>query len=100
MRVFCLSLFLSLFLPLLSPSLFHSRQTKIATIANSFSFQFHSTLQKAVDLPHLAQEGIGPALELPLLRARLPARGLGEGVQHLVSVDQVLVADGRGIVAA
>ena len=49
---------------------------------------------------YLAEEGVRPAVEVPLLRARLAARGLGEGVQHLVRVDQVLVVDRRGKLAA
>ena len=49
---------------------------------------------------HLAEEGVGSAVEVSLLRARLLARGLREGVQHLVRVNQVLVVDRRGKVAA
>ena len=45
---------------------------------------------------YLAEEGVGPAVEVPLLRAGLLARGLGEGVQDLVRVDKVLVVDRRG----
>ena len=48
---------------------------------------------------YLAEEGVGSAVEVPLLRAGLLARGLGEGVQHLVRVDQVLVVDRRREVA-
>ena len=49
---------------------------------------------------HLAEEGVGSAVEVPLLRASLLASGLREGVQHLVRVDEVLVVDRRGKVAA
>ena len=48
---------------------------------------------------HLAEEGVGSAVEVPLLRARLLTCGLCEGVQHLVRVDQVLVVDRRREVA-
>ena len=48
---------------------------------------------------YLAEEGVGSAVEVPLLRASLLAGGLGEGVQDLVRVDQVLVVDRRREVA-
>ena len=48
---------------------------------------------------YLAEEGVGSAVKVPLLRAGLLARGLGEGVQDLVRVDQVLVVDRRREVA-
>lgn len=49
--------------------------------------------QALVDVghPRLRQVGVGPAVEVPLLRARLPARRVGEGLERLVGVDEVLV---------
>ena len=51
-------------------------------------------------ITHLTEEGEGPAVELPLLVAGLSARRLGERVNHLVRVDQVLAADRQGERAA
>ena len=54
----------------------------------------------SLNLTHLTEEGEGPAVELPLLVACLSARRLGERVNHLVRVDQVLTADREGERAA
>ena len=47
---------------------------------------------------HLAEEGVRPTVEVPLLGARLSASRLGEGVEDLVGVDQILVPDRIGVV--